>query len=121
MSEETNREILDAITEAMEKITAIRQHEILNQALMLVSNIITKCGTPLDEPWDTTKILTENQADLQTAAELLGELAKEVIQLRKAKIVFDATQTAKDVCMRDDEDKSSTDTVPGSAPVREGD
>lgn len=136
MSEATNREMLDAITEATEKITAIRQHEILRKSFRLVRSILDKCWTP-DEPWNTTKVLTENHADLKTAAELLAELEKEVIQLQKAKIVFDATQAAKDVYTRNDddedksstaevrsapladEDKSSTDIVPGYAPARE--
>lgn len=120
MSEESSKFMMDAITEATAKITALRQHGILQQAFKLVSNILVKCGTPFDEPWDTTKILTENQADLQTSAELLGELAKEVIQLRKAKIVFDAAETAKEVYLRhDNEGKPSTEVVPGSAPAQE--
>ena len=104
MFDEINNEMMDAVTDAVERIQALRNLEILCKVFGLISALLAETGcTRRDEQPDIEKILADRHADLQAAAELLGELAKEVIQTKKAKITIAAMQTAKDAYTKEEE------------------
>ena len=99
---------MDMITKlgaAAKEVADFQMRETLRQAFKLISNVVVATRTPpWEKPVDVSSVLAEHHADLQVAAELLADLAKEVIQLRKAKINLDALQDAQKAYFKTEND-----------------
>ena len=89
---------LNEISEASGELISLVYREYLRKAFSMLTDVIVATGNP---PWDKAKdsipIIEKNMTKIQSAANILNEIANGILKIKQHKILFAALGNAGEI------------------------